>query len=284
MRTMMRMKAGTLAAVVALGAALPTSAQELKTLSVSRAVSGQEQINVLVHYGAGELTLSPARSGTLYSMDLTWDERAFQPVNEFDGRQLEIGTRSAERGRNLNLDGDRLGELKVMLAQGVPMDLRLDFGAGRAVVDLGGLELRDLDLKTGASESTLDVSRPNPGSLRQAHLDIGAAQFTAHNLGNLNLERLEVNAGVGDIKLDFAGSLKHDVVVDIDMGLGSLELTIPEGVGVRVERSSFLTTFDAEGFDRRDGVYYSSNWDSADRQIEIDIKAAFGSIRVVRTR
>lgn len=273
----------SLAVLAAVAVATPATAQEdLKTLSVSRAISGQERLDVQVRYGAGELTLTPASGRTLYAMDLMWDERAFEPVNELEGTRLEIGTRSSQRG--VDLDRERSGSLKVALAPDLPMDLRLDFGAGRATVDLGGLQLRDLDLKTGASESTLDVSRPNPGTLRQAHLDIGAAQFTARNLGNLNLERLEVNAGVGDIRLDFAGSLEHDVAVQIDMGLGSLELRIPVGVGVRLERSSFLTTFEAEGFDRRDGVYYSSNWDSADRQIDVDIKAAFGSIRVVRTR
>jgi len=278
------MKTTTVIAAAALAAltALPAAGQDMKTVSMSRALSGQNALDVQVKYGAGRLSIQPATGGVLYALDLRYDESQFEPLTEFDGRRLEVGLEG--RGRNINLDDDDDGQLDLRLAPGVPMDLRLEFGAGRATVDLGGLALRDLDVETGASESRIDVSSPNPEMLRRAEFDVGAADFEAVRLGNLNLEELAVNAGVGRIVLDFSGALQRDVEVEVAMGLGALELRVPDGVGVRLDKDSFLTSMDADGFDRRDGVYYSSNWESAERRIQVHVEAAFGSISVTRVR
>ncbi len=279
MNTMTKLGAG-----VALAAMLaaPAAAQDMTTISTSRALSGETALDVRIEYGAGQLFIRPAESGILYALDLRYDESQFEPVTEFSGQRLEIGLDG--RGRNIDLDDGDEGRLDLRLAPDVPMDLRLEFGAGRAEVDFGGLALRDLDVETGASESRIDVSRPNPETLRRAEFDVGAADFEALRLGNLNLEELSVTAGVGKVALDFSGALRHDVDVEVSMGLGSLELRLPESVGARIDKDSFLTSFDADGFVERDGAYYSSNWESAERRIRVQVEAAFGKISVVRSR
>jgi len=279
MRKTMRLVAG--AALTTMLSA-PAAAQDMKTVSVSRVLGAQEALDVRIEYGAGQLSIGPAESGVLYALDLRYDESQFEPVTDFDGRRLDVGLDG--RSRNIDLDDDDDGRLDLRLAPGLPMDLRLEFGAGRAILDLGGLALRDLDVETGASESRIDVSRPNPETLRRAEFDVGAADFEALRLGNLNLEELSVAAGVGKVALDFSGSLRNDIDVDVSMGLGSLELRLPESVGVRIDKDSFLTSFDADGFVQRDGEYYSSNWESAERRIHVQVEAAFGKISVIRTR
>jgi len=72
--------------------------------------------------------------------------------------------------------------------------------------------------------------------------------------------------------------------VSIDMGLGSLELRFPEGLGVRLTKDSFLASLDSEGLVKRGDAYYSLDWDRADRKVSIDLDAAFGSIKVVWVR
>jgi hypothetical protein len=64
------------------------------------------------------------------------------------------------------------------------------------------------------------------------------------------------------------------------MGLGALELRIPEGLGVRLRKDGFLVSLDSEGLVKRGGAYYSLDWDDADRKITIDLDAAFGSVVV----
>jgi hypothetical protein len=194
----------------------------------------------------------------------------------------ELGIES--RGRGVNVRGRQSGSLELELARGVPMDLDLEFGAVQAEIDLGGLALTDLSLSTGASESTIDVSEPNTARMRTASFEVGAAEFTARHLGNLNAERIEFDAGVGSISLWLNGRWQRDAQVSIDMGLGSLNLFVPEGLGVRLRKDSFLTALDSEGLIKRGDVYESPDFDDADRKITIDLDAAFGSVSVVWVR
>lgn len=262
--------------------ALPAAAQDWREMSSSRQRNGEERIDVRVRYGAGELRVRPGSSGSLYRMDLTYDEEQFSPVSSFDGSRLDLGV--DQRGRSINMRGRNRSEMDLQLGRDVEMDLVLEFGAVEADLDLGGLALRTLELSTGASESRLDVSAPNPVRMRTATLDVGAADFQARRLGNLNVERFELNAGVGSVLLDFTGELRNDVEVVVKMGLGSLELLVPEDAGVRIEKESFLASLDTDGMVKRGDAYYSSNWDDADHRIRIEVQTAFGSVQVRRVR
>ncbi len=272
-----------LAGALAFPAVLPeeASAQEWETFSSSRAVGDVARLDVRVRYGAGHFRVRPGKSGELYDVRLEYDASQFDPVLDFDGRRLEIGTDA--HSRNINVKDDA-GEMMLELSREVPTELLLEFGAVRADLDLGDMTLSELDVQTGASETTLDFSAPNRARMRSAEFQVGAADFKALNLGNLNADRLEFSAGVGEVVLDFGGDWSQDLEVNVAMGLGSLEMHIPEGIGVRLNKDSFLTSLDAPSMVEDGDRYYSENWDEAERRMTIDIDAAFGSIRILRTR
>jgi hypothetical protein len=138
-----------------------------------------------------------------------------------------------------------------------------------------------LDLHTGASESRVDFSELNPIPMSKADLEVGAADFHVRNLGNLNAETITLDAGVGNVVLDFRGSWQRDATVSVDMGLGALELRFPEGLGVRLVKDTFLTKLDSEGLVKRGDSFYSVDWDEAEHRVTVSVDAAFGSIDVV---
>ena len=254
-------------------------AQDWRTVNLSRQDDGIADARVKVTYGAGRFTVGPAGHGLLYDMQLHYDAEHFEPVADWDGRRLELGVEG--RGRNIRLGNGRdQGELQLGLARGVPMDLTLEFGAVQADLDLGGLQLTGLDLSTGASESTLDVSEPNPTRIKRAVFEVGAADFTARRLGNLHAQTIEVSAGVGSLTLWLNGEWEEDSRVAVKMGLGSLELRVPEGLGLRLNKESFLTSLDADGLEKRGDSYYSADWDEAERRVTVDLNAAFGGVEV----
>lgn len=270
---------------VACLSALPyaVQAQSWRTVTMSRQLSGEDALDVEVSYGAGRMKLGAAEKGLMYRMDLRYDEDVFEPHADFDRNRLHLGVENV--GKSLRLGkGRSSGRMDLELARGLPMDLDLEFGAVRADIDLGGLSLTGLDLSTGASESTVDISEPNDQAMRTASLSVGAADFTARHLGNLNARHIDVSAGVGEVTLWFNGEWRQDATVSIDMGLGSLEMRFPEGLGVRLKKDSFLTSLDSEGMVKRGDAYYSLDWEQADRKITIDLDAAFGSVKVVWLR
>jgi hypothetical protein len=258
------------------------AAAQLRTVSMSRQIEDAGEVQVSVEYGAGEFTVRSIDNGLLYRMNLEYDEDRYEPVAEYADHELDVGIESIRDGfGRRNRDG---GRLDLELARGVPMDLDLEFGAVRADVDLGGLALTRLDLSTGASESTIDVSEPSTGAMEVARFEVGAAEFTARRLGNLNASRIEVDAGVGSLTLWLDGEWRQDARVAIDMGLGSLELRVPEGIGLELRKDSFLTSLDSEGLVKRGEVYQSLDWAEASRRVTVDLDAAFGSVKVVWVR
>ncbi len=263
-----------------LGWVLPLQAQSWKTVTMSRRISTERELDVRVTYGAGRFELGPADAGVLYRMQLRYDEEHFEPVSEYRDGRLRVGI--DDTGGRINLSkGEDSGELTLRLAPDLPMDLRLECGAVKANVDLGGLSLSNLEFKTGASDTDLVVSELNPIRLGNASLKVGAAALRASRLGNLNADRMEIEAGVGDVTLEFTGQWQANARVEVNMGLGSLKLRFPRGLGVHLVRDTFLTSLDPKGLIKRgEDSYYSPDWEEAEHQVTVVVEAAFGSVVV----
>lgn len=272
----------SLTGLMALGALLLTGsldAQE-RTLTSSRQISGTEPMRVEVESGAGVLRIEPLEEGDLlYRMELRYDERNASPLTEFDSesRKLRLGL-SGRQGNGGRVRNSSRAEVE--LTREVPLDLTMRFGAGEASFDLSGVRVRSLTVETGASETVLRVDAPNPVRASSVEMKAGAAEVRASGLGNLRTERFVFQGGMGAATLDFGGAWEGDATADIDMGMGALVLLFPRDVGVRIDRSSFLSRFEGEGFSRRDGQEVSDNWDSARHHLTIDLDAALGSVEV----
>ena len=267
------------ALVMGLSVVDAAQAQNRRTVTMSRQVEDEQELEVNVRYGAGRFSVGPAESGVLYHMQIEYDEDVFRPIAEYQDRSLQIGTESL--GRHFWFGRDRgAGEMELALSRDVPMDLNMDFGAVRADIDLGGMRLTRLEINTGASQTVIDISEPNRETMSRASIDVGAAEFTVLNLGNLNTEVIEIDAGVGKIELGFTGEWRRNARVSVNMGLGSLVLRFPRGLGVRLVMDTFLTSLDSEGLVKRGDAYYSLDYDDTEYQITVDVDAAFGSIRV----
>lgn len=257
-------------------------AQSMRTVTTSRQLEGEERVQVDVSFGSGRVSVRPVDEDLLYRMTLRYDEDRFEPVSDYSDQRLRVGVESISgprfRGRGES------GELGLELTRDVPMDLDLELGAVQAEVDLGGLALTSLELRTGASESTVEISEPNREAIETARFEVGAAEFTLRRLGNLNAERVEVDAGVGALTLWLDGEWQRGTRLAIDMGIGALELRVPEGLGIQLHKDSFLTALDSEGLVKRGDTYESLDWSEAEHQVTIDLDAAFGSVKVVWIR
>jgi hypothetical protein len=253
------------------------SAQDWRTLTASRAPSGEELLRVDVEYGPGRLDIAPGGASDLYRTSLRYDADAYRPRVDYGSSHLRVGLEGPERKAHR----PKGGHLDLRLGPDVPLDLNLKFGAAEANLELGGLRIRRGEISTGASKTTLRISRPNREACQVFELHVGAAKFHAIGLGNLNAERLSVEGGVGEMMLDFTGSWRSDLRASVQLGLGSLTLQVPRGLGLRVARDGFLAPFDSQELVKRGAAFYSQNWDRADHRLWLDINAAFGSIKVV---
>lgn len=278
MRPDRRALAPLVLAAALLGAAAPARGQEWRNVTSARQAQGERSLSVAVEYGGGDLRVRPADDGLLYRMQLRYDQRQMRPVTSYDrgtGR-LHLGVESVRR----NQRAQRGGNASVELAPGIPTDLALEFGAGEADLELGGLSLRSVDLSTGASETEVRFGAPNRVEAGTVRVASGASRLRMRGLGNARAERFVLDGGVGEAMLEFDGAWARSASLNVDMGLGSLTLRFPRSLGVRIEREGFLTRFSPAGMVRRDGAWYSRNWDSARYKLTVKIDAALGSIDV----
>ncbi len=259
------------------------SAQDWSTVTASRQLGDEREIHVHLEYGAGVLNLRPGEPGSLYRMELRYDQNIIEPRTHYADGILEIGMDRIGRGIRIG-SRDGSGQLDLEVSREVPLSLDLEFGAARANLDLGGLPIRELHVATGASDTRIEVSAPNPVQLELASFEAGAANLVASGLGNLNAERIRLEAKAGKATLDFGGQWQRDAEVDLALDLGAVELRFPRGLGVRLVVDALLTSVDAQEMFRRGDSYFSADWDSAETRLTVDIDAHIGAIDVEWTR
>lgn len=280
-RTAMLRRAAWLAAAGAALGAGAAEAQGWRTITSARQLQGAEPVAVEVEYGAGELEVAPARRAVLYEMEARYDERVSSPLAAYDdrARHLRLGL-SMRDGKRKGINVREGARTRIGLTDQVPLALDLSFGAGEAELELGGLRLQRLEVATGASETRIRFDRPNPIRAERVQIRAGAADLVVLELGNARARHVDFQGGVGSTTLDFSGVWDQNATASVQMGIGAVKLRFPRGLGVRINRSSFLTSFDPGGLVKRGSSYYSPNWDSAEHRLDLDLSAAFGSVEV----
>ena len=258
------------------------TAQTVSTLAASRQVADEHEMSVNVKFGIGDVRITRDHGSALYRLDLQFDETNFVPVHRYDvsSRTLDVGLEGRAKLKDLD-DLDQ--QLTLSLSPSVPTSFALEFGAGNANVDLGGMTIRSAKIRTGASETEIEFSRPTLAPCEVFDVDVGAAQFRAVGLGNSNCEQISVSGGAGSITLDFSGEWQQrgETNANVTLGLGSLGLRFPSHLGVTIRASRFLASLDLPGFERRGDQYISENYEQAGASLNLELKAIVADVNVV---
>lgn len=273
-------------ALVALGLALaatPAAAQTMRTFTTARQQHGDTRLAARLEYAAGTLQVRPAPAGTLYRMQLTFDQDRFAPVGRFDAGTgaVLLGLR-ATGGTGLKVSSPQQLEQSAVVALSPAVDLSLDaaLGAVEARLELGGLRLTGLALTATGSRTEVRFSRPNAARCRLADFRAGAAELTVAGLGNSRCDEIRVEGGVGKVELDFGGTWAGNTRATVKLAMGDLTLRLPRTVGIRLTMDRFLASFQPTGFERRPDGYVTPNWERAERRLEIALTTTIGGVSV----
>ncbi len=204
-----------------------------------------------------------------------------------DEGRLKIRLRKSSKfWRDEDDEGDSHDrKLKLKFSDALPITLEIELGAGRGDIDLTGLQVKDLKVSTGASSVTLRCDEPNRISANNITIESGVSKFTATNLCNTNFRTLKFSGGVGSYKLDFGGTPRQRADAHIEVGLGSVSVTVPKHVATRLlYDENWFSSFDVDrGFTKeRSGVYVSDESNREDNVLTIQIESGLGSVKVRR--
>lgn len=132
--------------------------------------------------------------------------------------------------------GKKKNKWDINLGSDIPLDLMIDFGAGKGELDLRGLTLESLVIDMGVGDVTVDLSGKHKQDFK-ANIDGGVGHIVLYLPENPGV-RVVVDKGIGSVSarsLNKANNVytnraygKSDITieVEIDAGIGSVELKL----------------------------------------------------------
>lgn len=208
-----------------IGAVVPGGSKPQEQLVVP--LRAAPQASVRIKFGAGTLTTGIAALGALVDGEF----RGGVVHREPGPGVVELEQDTAWGMPWLNHESS----WTIGLTGEIPLDLRLEGGASRTRLDLGDTKLRRLELKTGASETT--VILPRAAGVTDVRAEAGAASLTftvptgvaARITSKMGLGSSQVDEsrflrmGDGYQSTDYA-TAENRVDLDIQGGVGSVRI------------------------------------------------------------
>ncbi len=215
----------------------------------------------------------------IYSIIGTGDRNDHDLDNFTRTISLEQGTKEAQvkmeaGGASVNIQGitDEL-----FYADIYDKDIRFDIGGGknpdihvysglksRNITDLGDRYKWDIDLSEKV-EWTIDF-------------DAGAVKGE-FDLRRIPVRMLTIDIGASQLDLMLSDLLEYSEV-EIRAGVSSISITVPEDTGIKLRYQGALVAKNLtdEGLAKKGDHYYSSNYDDAEKKIDILVEMGVGSL------
>ncbi len=289
----------------------------LTTDNFSYPVKELDMLEMNFSYGLGSLIIEPNSDSNMLEGSITYNSHELFPkvdyvIYESTGIfEIDVKNRDYKYKRkhrhddyddddydddddhyewDFDFDNLRFGKLKdkyendmvFSLPTSTKTDLVLDFGLGSAELDLSGLRIINFEIDCGLSEVDIVVNESNPIRCKTVNISNGLGDLTADGLGNLRAKRLSFDVGLGSANIDLRGDDISDMQVDIDVGLGSMDLVLPENANIKIYvEGSFLSSINVLGLVKKKKKEWSSpNWKSSRPTIELEVSVGMGSVNI----
>jgi len=229
-----------------------TRVGKLQTESETVELGDAASVRVEIDMGAGELDVAGG-AAELLEADFTYNVAELEPEVDYSGGTLSVRTPDVETKIESLWDiDDYRYEWDLRLNDDVPMEMRVNLGAGRADLKLSSLSLTRLEITRGAGEILVDLS------------------------GSASPTRLDIGGGVGVLMVDLTGAWQNDLEATIGGGVGKNTLILPRDTGVRVKVEVGVGIVDAAGL-TREGEYYTNDaFGQSDVTLNIEVEGGVG--------
>jgi hypothetical protein len=249
-----------------------------QTVTVAEpAPEAAEVVDVELEMGAGELDLSAGASGLLEG-EIRYNVADWEPTITNTGDTLTVSQGDRDDD-GITLPSDDIVNSWTLQLGEVPMNLSVSAGTYEGTMELGGVPLRRLEIRDGASSTQVNFASLNPEEMDRLVYETGASSVTLTGLANANFEEMEFRGGAGEYALDFSGDLQREASVRVAAGLGAVRITVPAGTSARVEVSGGLNAVDTQGTWNVSGDVYETTGSGPLLTIEVEMGA--GSLTLV---
>lgn len=259
------------------GSDVKTGPTETKDIRVEKFEDPDTVADVELSFGAGEIILNPGAQNALIEGTATYNVGDFEPEVNVFGNNIQISQGELEIRGIPDFDKRIVNEWDLQLGD-APMELKITAGAYQGNYDLGGLALHALEINDGAAQANLSFSEENLITMDSFRYTTGASDVRLTGLANANFEKMIFRGGAGSFRLDFSGNLQQDASVEIESGISSLTIIIPEGTNTEIRFEGGLTDINPQGEWRVSGNTYSLS--GSGPKLDITVKMGAGSLEL----
>ncbi|MFB3921861.1 MAG: toast rack family protein [Terriglobia bacterium] len=200
-----------------------------QTESRSVKLGGAQSVQVAVKMGAGDLKLGGG-AADLLDADFTYSSPRLKPEVDYNvqGAQGKLEIRQPEGSGGPHRGGQYTWDLH--LNDKVPLELRVDLGAGKSDLSLGSLSITKLDVNMGVGETIVDLTGDWKNDIH-ARIHGGVGQATVKLPRDVGV-RVQARGGIGEIR---AGDLRKDGDIYTNDAYGkssvTLDVEVEGGIG-----------------------------------------------------
>jgi hypothetical protein len=208
------------------------------------AVGGPPAGRVILDLEMGDFVIEPGPPGESLRVEAEYDSGSFDLEERYeiqdDGTwtyRLSFENKVAWFQRlwgNQDIDN----KVKLIIPRGYPMEIAGRIQVGQSRVELGGLWLTDLDLRTSTGDHRVSFSEPLHQPLPRLRLQSGVGETRFIGLGNASPAKTYIEAKIGELRVDLTGDWRQDGVVDVEFKIGECRVIVPDDVHLKIDRAS----------------------------------------------
>ncbi len=255
-----------------------------------RVGGADETARLEIELEEGTFEIRPGPAGTEVTVEGAYAKGYYElteertPASDRGGPRTLIQLRPS-RGFLVRLVGgamsgaSELNDLTVTIPRDLPIALTLRLRAGESRIDLGGLNLTDLEADLSMGSHRLDFSEPLARELRQVRVDGRMGEIRLEHLGNAKALKVEAASRMGSFSADLGGDWGHGTVPELSFStmMGELRLDIPSSVRVAADSQSLAMLGESSQFHRSD-----ESSDPASPTVRLNVSTTMGETRVSR--
>jgi hypothetical protein len=225
----------------------------------------------------GEFTINPG-SGFLAQGTIAYNVEQWEP--EFTRRQYYYEIKQLNP---FSISGIPSNDIEntwdLTIAQDLPLDLTIEGGASKNIFNFTGLQLTNLSITQGASDTTLSFDAPNPVLMDTFKFTTGASSAKLYGLGYANFNEMNFQAGAGDYTLDFTGNLTHDSILNIKASISNITIIIPADMKAVINNNGTVSNINTDGVWLLDDDTYATLTEGFGVTINLDM--AVGNVNLI---
>jgi len=252
------------------------SVGELKTYDVVADAPGDplHPAEVHVEVQAGDLHLTPGGVHVVGGAAKT-NVGDLAPVTATSGYKVTV-TQGKSGVEASKWESGLIADFRLTLGT-TPMALSVTGGAASSDLELGGLAVQSLTVRTDAGPVRVGFNAPNPVSAETLDVETGAGPVFLSDVGHFGASKVRVRSGVGPVNVSLGNKVDREVSLDLETAAGPVKVSLPAGITARADVKSEAGPLKLSGW-TKDGEEYVLGASVTSPRVHIHVKTGAGPI------